>query len=396
MRQFLPGRINVRLTSGNHGALFSRLNRNNISVFYLNEVDELTVECQIRSQDYKKFQEITSRTGAEIIVLGETGVNRLIKRLTRRWFLLTGILLLLFATLYLPSRILFVQVKGNAAIPADRIIATAEQCGIYFGALRKDVRSEKVKNALISALPELQWVGVNTSGCVAEISVEEKTLPAEENAQSGVSSIIAATDGIIRELTVIRGNPLCRVGQAVKEGQVIISGYTDCGLLLIGQKAEGEVYGETRRKQVMVSPLVYVRRGTTIQKSINFSLQIGKKLINFNNGSGISGTGCVKIYEKEYLTLPGGFQLPVALITETLIDYSATDATPENEQAFDWLSDIGKEYLLDQTVAGQLLAAEEQRTLDNGICRIDGSYTCYEMIGRIQKEESIPKYGSNG
>jgi len=281
-------------------------------------------------------------------------------------------------------------------VPDGKIIETAETSGIYFGALRNDIRSEKVKNALISALPELQWVGVNTSGCVAVISVEEKTLPSEKENESGVSSIVAATDGIVRDLTVTQGNALCTVGQAVRKGQVLISGYSDCGLLVIGTQAQGEVYAETRRNNVSVTPLLYSNRAALSHKSKNFSLQIGKKLINFYNGSGISDTSCVKMYKKEYVVLPGGFYLPMALITETVFHHQSVDANYTEPEKFDWLSQESKSYLLKQTVSGKMLASNEQRYLEHGICTIQGTYTCYEMIGRKQNEESVQKNGSNG
>ena len=37
------------------------------------------------------------------------------------------------------------------------------------------IRSEKVKNSLLQRIPQLQWAGINTDGCVAVISVREKT-----------------------------------------------------------------------------------------------------------------------------------------------------------------------------------------------------------------------------
>jgi len=394
--RLLPGKLDILFVSGNHADLLSRLNRAGISVYNLTEVDELTAQCRIRRQDYKYFLQISSKTGAEVTVLGESGLNQYVKRALRRAVLTVGILALILCTSYLPSRILFVHVQGNSKMPTEKIIERAEECGIYFGASRKDVRSEKVKNALISALPELQWVGVNTYGCVAEISVREKTLPSEDRVESGISSIVAATDGIIRDLTVTQGNALCKVGQAVKKGQVIISGYTDCGLLLIGTQAQGEVYAETKRSNAAVTPLMYSKREVQTEKNKKFSLLIGKKLIKFYNDSGISHTSCVKMYKKEYLMLPGGFRLPVAFITETVINYRSTDAYEAEPQDFDWLSEASKYYLLTQTVAGKLLATEEQRSLNNGTCTIQGDYTCFEMIGRIQNEESRLKDGSNG
>lgn len=396
LRQLLPGTLHIQFVSGNYGDLLSRLNHAGISIYNLTEIDELTARCTIKRADLEKIKQITYRSGAEVRILGESGFNLYVKRILHRAVLTIGILGLAICTVYLPSRIFFVQVNGNLMVPAGKIIETAEECGIYFGASRKAVRSEKVKNALISALPELQWVGVNTYGCVAEISVEEKALPSEDSEIPGVASIVAATDGIIRDLTVTQGNALCTVGQAVKRGQVLISGYTDCGLLLIGTRAEGEIYAETRHNYISVTPLSSSRREVTSGQNRNFSLQIGKKLINFNNDSGISDTSCVKMYKKEYLTLPGGFQLPVALITETVIESQLANTCEAEAEDYDWLSAETKTYLLKRTVAGKILTSEEQRTLDNGICTIDGDYTCYEMIGRIQNEESLLKNGSNG
>lgn len=396
MKLRLPGTLDVRFVSGNHGVFLLKLSQNDIPVFDLKEVDALTARCRIRRQDHAKFLHIASRTGTEVTVLGESGFNPLVKHIFHRWVLAVGVLVLIFCTVYLPSRILFVEVTGNSTMPTEKIMETAQLCGIHFGASRKAVRSEKVKNALISALPELQWVGVNTAGCVAEISVREKTMPAEENKTSNVSSMIAATDGIIRELTVTKGTAICRVGQAVKQGQVIISGYTDCGLLLIGTQAQGEVYGETKRNQTTVTPVLYSKREESNAENKKFSLQIGKNIIKFYKDSGISDASCVKMYKKEYLVLPGGFRLPVALITETVTEHSFTEVSEDEPNTFDWLTNNAAAYLLSQTVAGKLISSDEQRNVADGICIIQGSYTCYEMMGRIQNEESIIKNGSNG
>ena len=85
--------------------------------------------------------------------------------------LLAGLGILFLLAMYLPSRVLFIRVEGNMQIPDRQILAAAEECGIRFGASRREVRSEKVKNALLSSVPQLQWAGVNTAGCVATISV---------------------------------------------------------------------------------------------------------------------------------------------------------------------------------------------------------------------------------
>ena len=96
--------------------------------------------------------------------------------------------------------------------------------------------------------------GVNTSGCVATVSVRERTDPEVTEQDSAVSNIVASRDGFIVSATVTRGNFLCRVGQSVKAGQVLISGYTDCGICIQATRAEGEIYAQTSRDFAAVTP----------------------------------------------------------------------------------------------------------------------------------------------
>ena len=49
---------------------------------------------------------------------------------------------------------------------------------------------------------------------------------------------------------------LCAPGQAVSKGQVLISGYTDCGLCVLSQRAQGEVMAYTGRSFSALMPSV--------------------------------------------------------------------------------------------------------------------------------------------
>jgi hypothetical protein len=131
---------------------------------------------------------------------------------------LAGGLLLLVLILWLPSRVLFICVAGNTLVPEKQILEAAEKCGVGFGASRKDVRSESVKNALLEALPQLQWVGVNTSGCHAVITVREKSLPEKEEESDFPASMVASRDGYILSCTAERGSLAVTPGQTVQQG----------------------------------------------------------------------------------------------------------------------------------------------------------------------------------
>ena len=388
----ISGSVRIQIVCAEPEKLLSRFNEENISLHYLNYKEALTVEASINRRDYNRANTIAQSFGAQVQIIHKEGLYWSIKRIFNRPVLIFGLVILVCSVLYLPGRIFFVQVEGNQYIPDKLILEQAQLCGVGFGANRRAVRSESVKNGLLQRIPELQWVGVNTSGCVATISVQEKyEIDQSDNSTpgTGVSSIVASCDGVIQEMVVKKGNPLCAPGQAVKAGQTLVSGYTDCGLSICATQAEAEVYALTHRNFCVISPINYqVRENHTgIQKKIY--LQIGKKLINLYNNSGISDASCVKICKQDYLTLPGGFVLPVALITETYYAYDISGNQIIDETEPTWLAEYAEHCLVERMVAGQILKSSDsiETTEDCYIYKSD--YICREMIALVKQEEIV-------
>ena len=206
MLRKISGLMNVELTSANVGEKLARFRTEDIVIFQLTIMDELTCSFWITETDYGKTSRICDAQGDRLGILKRSGIYHLIRHIKRRPVLIMGILLAIALNIYLPSRVLFVRVEGNCLVPEKRILAAAENCGIEFGARRKDVRSERMKNALLSEIEELQWVGINTAGCVAVISVRERSPSDSETLPVPVASIVAARDGYLLSCTALRGN----------------------------------------------------------------------------------------------------------------------------------------------------------------------------------------------
>lgn len=388
----LSGAVSIKAVCAEPERLIADLTQHGFILHNVRFTDSLTVTFSVSRQDYQFIKIMISAKGGRITVLGRDGIHWIAATLKRRPVLLAGIFMLILLSLYIPSRIFIVEVSGNSDIPANLILSRASECGIEFGASRRTVRSEKVKNALLESIPQLQWVGVNTSGCVAVIRVQERSIADTGSQDRQVTNIVAATDAIIRSCTVIKGTPLCVVGQAVKKGDVLISGYTDCGLLVKAGQADGEIIGETSRKIAVISPVSTPNRGEVLCTEARYYLQIGKNIIKFSKDSGISDATCVKMYESRSLALPGGFQIPVAIIKETCQYYSfSSNANTEVDEI--WLQQYAKDYLTAQMIAGRILQQHTSILAGDGFFRLDGQYTCLEVIGRIKHEEILRRNG---
>ena len=381
----LTGMVTLELTSADTAGSIAVLIGKGIPVASVQSVDDLTVQFRISRKDYRKAKAAVDKRGETLRLLRKDGFYWDMKGLLKRPVLLFGMVIFLILLVYLPGRVFFVRVEGNRNIPARQIINAAEMCGIRFGASRREVRSEKMKNALLSCLPDLQWAGVNTYGCTAVISVSERTATNDVSQNNAVTSVAASRDGIILSCTVTSGNGLCSIGQAVKEGQILISPYTDCGLCITVSPAEGEIMALTNRDLEAVTPSKMQNRESVQAETIKFSLLIGKNRINFYKGSGISDASCGKMYSKYVLTLPGGFELPVTLLKETVVTYDSVAAEIPEEAANVLLRNFTEGYLQQQMIAGSIADRWETIASDGGVYCLTGNYACTEMIGRRQQ-----------
>ena len=384
----LNGMVQIELVSADSASAISKANAEGITIYDAQCADEITTYFYIRRQDVSALRALAEKRGLELRLCRRSGIYWIGKQFIQRPILMVGLILFLLITAYLPTRVYFFEIQGNTSIPTRLILEKCQECGISFGASRREIRSERMKNALLEAIPELQWAGINTSGCTAIISVRERSISQQNQSNCGVSSIVATRDGVVSQIITTKGNPVCKVGQAVKAGEVLISGYTDCGITIQACQAQGEVYAVTNRDLTVVMPLKWQSQTAKSATEKKYSVIIGKKRINFYKGSGISDATCDKMYEESYVTLPGGFKLPIIVVTETVTYYENYEVTLSKPS----LSPFATRYLTQQMVAGTVDYRWEIDATDDQLYTLEGKYACTEMIGQVRSEEIIKPY----
>ncbi len=377
----LKGTVCGELISADMENTINELVEKGISLYKVEHFDAATCIVTFSSRDLNNTISLLTTLGCEYRIKDTTGFNFHLKLFRRRILLLISMSIIFFLTLILPSKILFISVSGNENVPASQILSAAEESGIRFGISRRTINSERSKNEIIALIPELQWVGINTSGCNAVISVIEK--PVLEDINSKISpNIVAERDGLILTITATAGNPQFIPGQTVLSGQVLISGYIDCGKTLLITHASGEVFAQTSRQIHSVLPFSYTERIMISEVKTRYNLLLGKKRINLWKGSGICPASCGRMYREFCLTLPGGFELPIKLAQEKIIYYNCTNTEKDVSEAI--LSNMAETYLRKQMKAGTIIQKKEVFSSENGVCSLYGEYTCIEMIGRAQ------------
>jgi sporulation protein YqfD len=386
MFKSISGLMELELTSADPARTVQDLLQLGVQFYELSVANDLNVTFQIQKGDYAKIQQYAKKRGFTLEIKGKRGIYWSICSALRRPVLILGLILAFAVFWFVPGRIYLFEVQGNDTVPSRLILEAAADCGIRFGISSREVRSEKMKNALLARLPQLQWAGINTYGSRAVITVRERNQEEELDRTPGVSSIVADRDGIVISCTVSEGSPMVAPGQAVQKGQVLISGYTYCGLSIEATRAEGEVFARTMRNLTVKTASTPLGRTRKSIENVKYSLLIGKKRINFYKGSGISDGSCVKMYSKYVLTLPGGFSLPVVLIKESVTKWETEEAVPDKELVHAEMEQFAERYLRGQMIAGTIIRHQTSYA-DEGEFTMTGQYECQEMIGRVRPEQ---------
>ena len=200
--------------------------------------------------------------------------------------------------------------------------------------------------------------------------------------------MIAARDGVIKSLLCTRGTPLVKPGQAVTKGQVLISGYTDCGKTVLAQRAQGEIMAYTHRDFQVYAPKYCLQKAGEAKIIRRWSLILGKKRIKLWFGSGILGMECGRMYREYPLTLPGGFVLPVRMAVDCYKVCELSEQGLPEESAYTQMQHFARTYLPGAMTAGTVLDASETFAPEEGAYVLSGSYSCLESIGRSRREET--------
>ncbi len=269
----------------------------------------------------------------EIKTEKKRGTPFLLGGLFRRWGLVVGGIAVVLC-IFLSGRVIWdVKITGNKNVPDEVIISTLEECGVGVGTLLSQVDVDSVENRFLILSDDISWITVNLIGTVAEVEVRE-VQRAEIEPDYVCSNLVAAKNGKIVELFQVKGDVCVELGEAVSEGQLLVSGVygTDTSPMRF-VRSEGKVFAACEKEYLIEIPLEYDKKVYTGEQKIKKSLIFFKKEVKFFGNSGNSYASCDTIEVVKYFDLLGLGKLPFGIRTVTYEEYTSQTAVMTEEQA---------------------------------------------------------------
>ena len=389
--RFLRGYVHLRITGAAPEQCINLLAEKNLRFWGLYREDALHYTLYVYQKDLIAIRRCIMHCFAEVQILRNHGFAQRYGGLRKRPILVFGMLLALAATFFFQKFVWVLDVQGAQTLHEEEILRALEEENIRFGTRGADIDSELTKHRMLLRLPKLSWLAVNRSGGVLHVLVTERSSPTSEQPPYRVANVVAACDGVLTEISVLEGMKLCKVGQTVTAGQLLVSGYEDYGLRVRAVCANAEIYARTWHAGTIVTPDTVLVKAYTGRIWTQKTLIIGRKRINLSGNSGIPLVNCDKMISEKCLPLPGGYELPLRLETAIYREYRLTAQETSRTEAETLLHTAWRQLTKQAMTIGEIQETAATVLHTDGLYVLHAESTCREMIARLVPAEELYK-----
>ncbi len=354
--RFLRGWVRLTVSGDFAERFYNLLIQQGLQPYDMCRTQDGRMELTLPRRQFRKVRTARRMAGVHIEVTDKGGLPKTAWKYRKRWGLVIGAALAAAFVFLMSGFVWSIRFEGVVQ-DQDVLLAALKEEGLYEGCWRGRVDADEVESRVLGRNLGLSFVSVVFKGSVAQVQIiYEKPKP--EIQSTAPCNLVADCDGVITYMMVKEGVPVVQAGDAVKAGELLVSGIFDSQTVGIRKvHASGHVYARTAQTLRVEVPYQTVECRRTGRIRRKFTLKIFNFSINLYFGGGIP----YAIYDKiETVTDAhiGEFILPLSVITHTYyekeeitVTVSAEQAQSAAEQMLDmqeWQEFFGCEYVCTQ------------------------------------------------
>ena len=183
-----------------------------------------------------------------------------------------------------------IEVYGNEKITKQEIISCLKELGVNTFTSKNSINTFELEKNISEKIPSISLVSVMTKGTSLIINLQEKVINDEYQNVGLFEPLKANLSGRIKSIKLIQGTLNCKVGDLVKENDILVYPYIiDSSGNKKSVKAEAEIVAEVWYESRITHYDECVKTyetGKTIEKNnlyfLNMPIYVDKKDVKFN------------------------------------------------------------------------------------------------------------------
>ena len=240
----MKGYVKVKITGDNAERFINICVSDGVVIWSILKIGDSVVFCLL-AKDFRKLLSLKHIFSAKIKIklVEKTGLPFKLKRYAIRKGVPIGIVVFLLINIILSQFIWCIDVKGNTTILDDQILNECLKLGIGIGVNKNKVDTYIAKQQLGMRFKDIAWVSLNIEGSKLTVNISEAVDNKKET--QNPRNIVALCDGVIKRIEITKGMKNIEINQAVKKGDVLVSGIVENTENIHFISAEGTVIAET-------------------------------------------------------------------------------------------------------------------------------------------------------
>ena len=182
------------------------------------------VEGVCMESDYAKLSELAEKRGWKLTRLKHKRLSAVRNWLKKRLAVAVGLVLCLLLATVSMQFIWRIDILDAGPYESEVRLYLKEQ-NIHPGIWKRNISLQELTSSLEWRMPKVAWVQSYYRGAALVIRCVLGVPPPGVETEGGPGDVVAKRDGILVSLLPLAGTPMCKPGDMVLAGQVLISGW---------------------------------------------------------------------------------------------------------------------------------------------------------------------------
>ena len=290
---------------------------NNITIWNLKRNENIELELNVRISEFKKICKVAKQTRCKVKIKRKKGFPFLIHKYKKRKIFVLFLLIMIMLITLSSNFVWNVEIKEENGQQLENIQEDIKKAGLETGKLKNNINMKEIINKIRLERKDIAWVGIELKGTNAIVKIVKADEKPEIVAQDEYCNIVSNKSGIVTKISAQNGTANVKVGDTVKEGDILINGWLEgkfTGVRYVHAKGEIEAkVWYTKSKKVSYSLTQTQETGNIENKYAikinNFRINLLKKLSKFEIYDTIETENKFKLFSD--------FYLPISLIKTT-------------------------------------------------------------------------------
>lgn len=222
--KFTRGYVKIRMNCTRPERMVNILLAEGVSVHNIERTGLHEIGAVVKLKDYQLLCSIANAHGCDVSMIEQRGLPVYLRMARSRPLLALVLLAGLIALPLLAGRIWVIDVTGCDKVDESAIVALLRENGVGIGTNTSAVNRTDLARRVLDSDDYISFADIRLNGVVLTVSVHEvnELMPAGQDVAP--SSIYSDKDCIILSIIAEHGRAAVRTGQAVKRGELLISG----------------------------------------------------------------------------------------------------------------------------------------------------------------------------